>query len=73
MATGCSGDRLLGRDDLTFSPGSPFPGPSVNCLWSGDKAEREVGRSKPGRGGRSAEHAQRGRGQESCRPKRFRL
>lgn len=40
------------RDDLTFSPGSPFTGSSVNCLWSGDKAEREVGR-KRGKKGRA--------------------
>lgn len=52
-----------------FPLGSPFTGPSVNFLWSDDKAEREVSRSKPGRGERSAEHAQRGRGQELCRPK----
>lgn len=52
-----------------FPPGSPFTGPSVNFLWSDDKAEREVSRSKPGRGERSAEHAQRGRGQELCRSK----
>lgn len=34
------------RDDLTFSPGSLFTVSSVNCLWSGDKAEREVGRKR---------------------------
>lgn len=38
------------RDDLTFSPGSPFTVSSVNCLWSGDKAEREVGRKRGGEG-----------------------
>jgi hypothetical protein len=47
---------------LLFPTGSPLRGPSANCLWSGDKAEREVGKSKPGReGGGCRTHPKRKR------------
>lgn len=39
MVTGCW------RDDLTFSSRLSLRWPSVNCLWSGDRTEREVGKS----------------------------
>lgn len=41
----------------------------MNCLWSGDKAKEKWAGADQEEVGRSAEHAQRGRGQELCRPK----
>lgn len=58
---------------MTFPPGSLFHQPSVNCLWSGDRAEREVGRTSQeagvvGGGGQGcrAVHKRRGRGHAAC-------